>query len=618
MKYSNDIISRVVESSDIVDIVGENIRLNKRGRNFIGLCPFHQEKTPSFIVSPDKNIYKCFGCGKGGNSISFLMDYHSYTFNEALIQLANKYGIQLPKESNFDLEKEDRRDLLYLSLKEAANYYNKLLFTKDAKNILDYFISRNFEQNTIQKFQLGYASNSTNELAKHLKNKGFNDDIIVANGLTFKSDKGNLTDRFRNRAIFPIKDYIGRVVGFGARYLGEDKNQAKYINSPQNEIYDKSNILYGLFEAKNEIRHKNYAIITEGYADVITLSQNGIQNVVATSGTALTTKQLKLLKRFTHKIYISYDGDEAGIKATETAAELALTEGYDVLIIILPENEDPDSFVRKYQANSYYYHLNKAISYIEFIINRAKANNSLNSPFALSNLLKKLLEVISKIPDEIQHDFYIKDIANRLALSETQLKEAYKIKTQYRQKYLEQIENFHNDIELPNINYSNDEYDFDLDEITSEEQLLFKIVLRENNNLLHLFEYTDFSVDLLNSNTARELFEVITLNSESNDIINSIINNDYPQHIKDSIITLSIDQIQPSVNWTEKFKVPPIEYDNSKILNDIIRKMKLRKIKAQIKEIKKLIKEEPQNLNYLNQYNKLLKKENEISNKSNL
>lgn len=613
MKYSNDIVSKVIESVDIVDLVGENVRLSRRGRNYIGLCPFHQEKTPSFIVSPDKSIYKCFGCGKGGNAISFMMDFHTYSFNESIKELANKYGVPLPKESDFNQNSDDRREQLFRSLQDAATYFNKLLYSKEGKETLAYIKNRNFDDTIIAKFMLGHSPDSSSNLYNYLKNIGYKDEILIANGIVFKNDRNQIIDRFRNRAIFPIKDYIGRVVGFGARYMGEDKSQAKYINSPQNECYDKSNVLYGLFEAKNSIRGNGFAILTEGYADVISLSKNGIENVIASSGTALTKRQLILLKRFTNKIYISYDGDEAGLKAAESAAELALSEGFDVLIILLPDQEDPDSFVRKYGPEKYDYHLRKAKTYLEFKIDRIKEKQNINTPFALSSLLKTLLEVVAKIPDEIQHDFYLKEIANRLALSEQQLKEAYSLKNKFRDEYLVQFDketNYDYSEHFTKDTYDNIESDdFDINSILPEEKLILKIALKGNDELLHLYEYTDFEDDILITKTARTIFETITVNCEFGDIVNSILLGDYAPNIKDAILTLRIDEITPSDKWYSLLNIDKEVVDEIRIIKDSVKKLHQRKIKIQIEQVKILMKNEPNNINHFERFNELKKKE---------
>ncbi len=613
MKYSSDIVNKVIESVDIVDLIGENVRLTRRGRNYIGLCPFHQEKTPSFIVSPDKSIYKCFGCSKGGNAISFMIDFHSYSFNEAIKELGNKYGVQLPKEADFNKESDDRREQLFRSLNDSAAYFNKLLYTKEGKETLAYLKSRDFDDNAIAKFSLGHSPDASSNLFNYLKNAGYNEDTLIANGIVFKNDRNHIIDRFRNRAIFPIRDYIGRVVGFGARYMGDDKTQAKYINSPQNEVYDKSNVIYGLFEAKNAIRTKGFAILTEGYADVITLSQKGIENVIASSGTALTNRQLILLKRFANKIYISYDGDEAGLKAAESAAELALSAGFDVLIITLPDQEDPDSFVRKHGAEKYEYHLRKANTYLEFKIDRIKEKQNINTPFALSGLLKTLLEVVAKIPDEIQHDFYLREIANRLSLSEQQLKEAYLLKNKFRDEFLVQFDkeaNYdYNHHFLNNEKEQSDPEAVDLSKLHPEEKLILKIAVKGNDELLHLYDYTDFEDDTLISQTARTIFEIITVNSEFGDIVNSIVLGDYPQSIKDAILTLRMDDALPSENWYSLLNIDKEEVDEIRIIKDSVRKLHSRKTINQLEQVKKLMINEPENLHHLERFNELKKKE---------
>ena len=310
---------QILEQSDIVDIIGEVVNLKRRGSNYLGLCPFHNEKTPSFTVSDVKGIYKCFGCGESGNAVSFMMKYHNMTYIDAMKELALKAGVKIEDTQSPKVKEQiDKKDLVFHALEAASEFYNKYLFLKPAKQALAYFKSRQFSDDTIKKYKLGYAPDSFDETMKHLIKLGFSIETLSESGLIIENkDKTSYYDRFRGRAMFPILNVTGKVLGFGARQLEDNKNQPKYINSPQTLVYDKSFSLYGIFHAKNEIRNKQSVILVEGYANVITLHQAGIENVVASSGTSLTVQQLSQLSKFTKTIYFSYDSDSAGQNASE-------------------------------------------------------------------------------------------------------------------------------------------------------------------------------------------------------------------------------------------------------------------------------------------------------------
>ncbi|MGA2297682.1 MAG: DNA primase, partial [FCB group bacterium] len=326
MKITDEIREEILRHTDIVDVVSESIELRKKGKNFIGLCPFHNDKKPSLNVSPELGIYKCFACGAGGDAISFMMNYHHLNFIEAIKELAKKAGVRLPEESNEPYVKEevDKKELVLKAINAASQFYIKMMNSSEGKVARTFFKDRGFTDEIITGFFLGYAPDSWDSLMTELKKQNFTGQTLFEAGLTVQKEDKSYYDRFRNRIMFPIQDALGKVIGFGARQLNPDDKMGKYINSPQSIVYDKSRTLYGLFQAKNEIRSKKYAIVVEGYADVLTLHQAGYTNSVASSGTALTVEQLKLLSRYTKKIYISYDADEAGIKAAERAAVLSI------------------------------------------------------------------------------------------------------------------------------------------------------------------------------------------------------------------------------------------------------------------------------------------------------
>ena len=311
MRVPENIVEQIRTTADIVDVIEEYVPLKKAGNRFVGLCPFHEDKkSPSFSVSRDKGLYHCFGCKKSGNVFSFLKDYLGLNFNESLEYLAKRYGIALPQSSG-ESEKLSQTDLVFKALTYASDIYESTLVHKSGDIGMKYFKKRDFTIETIKKFNLGYSPDSFQETGNQLRQIGFSNDVLESAGLIIRKEDGKTYDRFRGRVMFAIKDFVGRIVGFGARQLKDEENQPKYMNSPQSLVYDKSKVLYGLFEAKNAIRNAGYAILVEGYADTLTLHQAGICNVIASSGTALTIDQLKLLSRYTNTIYLIFDSDQA-------------------------------------------------------------------------------------------------------------------------------------------------------------------------------------------------------------------------------------------------------------------------------------------------------------------
>ncbi|WP_294379168.1 DNA primase, partial [uncultured Clostridium sp.] len=343
MQIREEVIERIKQDNDIVDIISESVRLKKSGRNYIGLCPFHNDKSPSMSVSQEKQIYKCFSCGEAGNVITFVMKYKKLTFQEAAKYLADKAGIPLEVGNSKESQITKKKDLLYKINTEAARYY----FSNLQRNSFskDYFLKRGIKEDVIKRFGLGYAPDGWHNLIMYLRKKGFNDNIMLEAGLISKSEKsGNTYDRFRNRVMFPVFDVRGKVIGFGGRVL--DDSKPKYLNSPETPVFHKGTNLYGLnFATKNKLE-QDYIIIVEGYMDLISLHQHGITNTVASLGTALTVNQARLLKRYVNKVIISYDADVAGQTATLRGLEILRNAGFDVKVLKVPQGKDPDEFVR--------------------------------------------------------------------------------------------------------------------------------------------------------------------------------------------------------------------------------------------------------------------------------
>ncbi|MBS1764262.1 MAG: DNA primase [Bacteroidetes bacterium] len=421
-------VELILETARIEEVVGEFVSLKKRGANLLGLCPFHSEKTPSFTVSPAKGIYKCFGCGKAGDSVRFIMEHESFSYPEALKYLAEKYRIEIEEEKPTpeQIQKQDEKESLFVLYSFAQRFFSDNLFTTEEGQAvgLSYFNERGFNESIIKKFQLGYAPQSWDALTQAVYANSFNKQIYEKSGLAIvKEAQGeesapHVYDRFRARVIFPIHNLTGRVIAFGARQLNSDPKSPKYINSPETDIYYKSKSLYGIYFARKAIIQNDECYLVEGYTDVISLHQAGVENVVASSGTSLTHDQIRLIARFTKNITILYDGDTAGIKASLRGIDLILEEGLNVRIVLFPEGDDPDSFARKtgtLQLKEYI--KNNARDFIAFktgLLLKEVAND----PIRKAGLIKDIVESISKIPDGILRSMYVKQCAEQMEVTE--------------------------------------------------------------------------------------------------------------------------------------------------------------------------------------------------------
>lgn len=420
-------IDEIVDAAHIEDVVGGYVNLKKRGANLTGLCPFHQEKTPSFSVSPAKGIYKCFGCGKAGNSVNFVMDIEQLNYIDALKHLAEKYNIEWPQQdiSSEQLVEEKRKATERESLQIVNNFAEKyfadnLHLDEEGKTIgLSYFEERGFRPETIEKFKLGYAKDSWEHLTKEATKNGFNTDVLVLGGLIKKGeDNGKLYDAYRNRVIFPIHSISGKPIAFAGRYLVKDAKSPKYVNSPETPLYHKSNELYGLFFARKAISQASLVYLVEGYTDVITLHQSGVENVVASSGTSLTDGQIKLIKRFTDNVCVLYDGDAAGIKASLRGTDMLLEAGLNVKIVLFPDGEDPDSFCKKQGPVAFTQFLEDNRQ--DFILFKASLliGDAGNDPVKRAELIKDIVGSISKIPDVFKRSTFLHETAKLLKIDE--------------------------------------------------------------------------------------------------------------------------------------------------------------------------------------------------------
>ena len=420
-----DTVNKILDTAQIVEVVSDFVSLKRRGANYVACCPFHNEKTPSFSVSPTKGIYHCFGCGKTGSAVRFVMEHESMSYVEALKYLAKKYGIEVreKEETAEEIASRQRRESLMLVLDYTERFFQESLRTQEGRNRgYAYFKSRGLEDSTIEKYGLGWSPMKGTALCEKAVEDGYKPEYLVATGVCIQKDDGTLVDKFRERAMFPIHTVSGRIIGFGGRTLRSDykeRNIGKYVNSPQTEVYDKKTTLYGIYFAKSEIARRDRCILVEGYLDVLSMHQLGITNVVASSGTSLTVEQVSLIRKFTENVTIMYDGDAAGIHAAERGIGLCLKGGLNVRVVLIPDGDDPDSFARKHT-------LEEVKSFIEenerdFISYRTDQliGDAGSDPVRRSNLVNEIAGTLALIPDQVKRAMYVQDVSTKFNIDES-------------------------------------------------------------------------------------------------------------------------------------------------------------------------------------------------------
>ena len=426
-------VDKIIDSANILEVVSDFVTLRKRGVNYVGLCPFHDEKTPSFSVSPSKGICKCFSCGKGGSAVHFIMEHEQLSYYEALKYLAKKYNIEIEERELSDEEKQiksDRESMLIVN-SFAQEYFSNILFQhSEGRSVgLAYFHERGFRDDIIHKFALGYSLEQRDALAIEAKKRGYKEEYLLKTGLCLEGQNGYISDRFRGRVIFPVFSLSGKVLAFGGRVLRKSDKLAKYVNSPESEVYHKSNVLYGIYQAKQSIVKNDNCFLVEGYTDVLSMHQAGVENVVASSGTSLTPGQIRLIHRFTNNITVIYDGDAAGIKASLRGIDLILKEGMNIKVVLLPDGDDPDSFAKKQSASSFTEYIkNHEVDFIRFKTNLL-LDRAGNDPIKRAELISDIVQSIAIIPDTIVRSVYTKECSRLMEISEeVLLREINKIK----------------------------------------------------------------------------------------------------------------------------------------------------------------------------------------------
>jgi len=427
LRIPDEIFDEILRTNDIVDVISSYISVKRRGNSYLALCPFHPDKNPSMHISQTKQVYHCFSCKAGGNVITFVQEYEKISSMEAVERLASRIGINLGKFSQYPDLSNAVSKLFEINTIAAKYFYNNLKnLGGDEKEFIDNYLSkRGLSRNVITEFGIGYSRDQWHHLENYfIENEDFTNDELESAGLLIKSEKdGKYHDRFRGRLMFPILNESGKVVGFGGRILKDDEDTAKYINSPETKVYQKSKLLFGLNFAKDHIRSQDFVILVEGYMDVVSLFDSGIRNVVASSGTSLTTEQVMLISRYTKNIVLIYDGDLAGIKASKRGIDIILEQGLEINVVNLPEEEDPDSYVKKYGVEAFQKEISKKKNIITFLSDVYEKEKKLNTPEEKTEFTKEIISYLVKIPDKIKISFYVKELAKKFSIYESDLRD---------------------------------------------------------------------------------------------------------------------------------------------------------------------------------------------------
>jgi DNA primase len=619
-------IQRIIDTARIEEVIGDFVSLKKRGSNYVGLCPFHNEKTPSFSVSPAKGIYKCFGCGKAGNSVNFVIEHEHYSYPEALKYIAKKYNIEVEEEEvtpEMQLEIDERESMFAVNGFMSTYFQHNLTETEEGKSVaLSYLKERDYRDSTVQKFELGYAIDQWHNYTDHAIDNGYKKEVLTKVGLSIDKDS-RLIDRFRGRVIFPIHNLTGKVIGFGGRILSSEKSTAKYINSPESDIYNKSRVLYGIYFARTEIVKQNNCYLVEGYTDVISMHQAGIENVVASSGTSLTEEQIRLIKRFTPNITILFDGDTAGIKASFRGIDLILEQGMNVKIVLFPDGEDPDSFVRKHRSSEIEEFITKqAKDFIAFKTNLL-LDETVGDPTKRADLIKEIIQTISHIPDGINRSVYIKECSTIMDVPEQTLMN--ELNKRLRQHFKKQPENA--DIEITDIETRqslDEQIKIDPLDISENEKQLIRLLLLYADEMITVFDdeedkeiqmrVDDFILKELHDEQisfTKEIFnEIIKEFGEAREKDNELAETHFTNHPKAKIAAETINLLtsphQLSENWKKnKIFVKQEEDQLSFLVLTTWLSLKAKYADKHLKEILELMKTSPaEEIDMLiNQYN---------------
>lgn len=607
MRIAEDKIEEVRGSADIVDLISGYIQLKRRGKNFIGLCPFHQEKTPSFTVSPDKQIYHCFGCHAGGNVFRFLMDYKNISFIESVEEIAGSLGIELEAETGHFDKKQSALELLYETNVSAAKYFvNNLVNSTEGKTALSYLKKRKLDPKTLTTFGVGYALPGWDNFVRFAAESKIDLEKAEELGLIDRKNNNDFYDKFRGRIIFPILSTNGRVIAFGGRIIEKNDNVAKYLNSPESQIYSKRKVLYGLYHSKEEIRKLDQAILVEGYMDVIALYKNGIKNIVASSGTALTEEQVQLLSRFTRNVIVLFDADTAGQKAASRSIETFLKQDFAIKVLSLPDGEDPDSFINNYGKDRFREEVSKSVNFLEYQVGVYKKSGDLEDPDKQVNAIREIVRLLALINDELKRNMYLKSISEKFKLREKLLEnELMKLLNSPRENKSfrpeqKQVKEHPNDGKIKKQNSTS----FKL------EKEFIKILLVGNEKFTGaIFDHKspeEFSNEVFAS-IARILYDAYM---DDKYIVSHVIEKVEDEELKKYILSLSLEQETISnKRWSDVITDSKLEQDMWQYLQDLLKRLELEKIEEILRTKMNLLK----NMNNEEENKKILRLINELN-----
>ena len=611
MRIPENKVEEIRSAANIVDVISEFVQLRKRGKNFLGLCPFHSEKTPSFTVSEEKQIFHCFGCHAGGNVFKFLMDYEKISFVESIEEIAKRYGISIEYDGTETAEKQSAQEALYDINTLAARYFSdNLLNDPDGEIAREYFQKRKIKPQSMRAFGLGYAFSGWEHFVNFAVEKKINLEQTIALGLIGRNNDGRLYDKFSGRIIFPIFSPNGRVVAFAGRIMEKKETSAKYLNSPESLIYIKGRILYGLSHAKDEIRRLDKAILVEGYMDLISLHQSGIKNVVAVSGTALTEEQVQLLSRYTKNVVLLFDADTAGIKASMRSIELLLKKDMEIKIASLPQGEDPDSFVNNYGKEKFEEIIKKAQNFLEYQSSFYESQGMFEEAAKAAEAIRELVKPAALISDELKRSLLIKNIAKKFNLREkmieTELEKALSItgkqitaEERTRDRALAQKES---DTSVEKVKKSSPV-------IYNLEREIIKLLYEGNEEVAEYISMyipaEEFILDA-HAKLAGVVYDTLNNNEELN--VSSLLEKIKDEKLQEYIRELTFEKYSISKNWDDIFPGDSPDIIIQKIAKDTVKKIMIEKIDLKIKNNRKLIADETSPDEKLN----LLKVNNEL------
>lgn len=609
-RITDEIVEKVKAECDIVAVISPRVQLKKRGKTYIGLCPFHSEKSPSFNVNQAEQFFKCFGCGKGGDAIKFIQEIDGIPFLEAVEQLAYQFSIPIPEVevSSVEIEKRHQSEALYNVLEASRIFGIKNLLSDFGFPVRQYLSRRGLTEQTINAFSVGLAPMEWSSFFKTLRQQGFSEQSIELSGVCARNDNGEFYDRFRGRLLFPIQNTLGKTIGFGGRLLEKQSTKAKYINSPQSPLYDKSVVLYGLYQARQSIRSKGNVLLCEGYMDVLSMHQHGFTNAVASCGTALTEEQVDVIAKYTKHIVIAYDGDNAGKNATMKAIDVILPKGLSVSVISLTNKEDPDSFLKHFGSEEFEKKVTSALGFVQFYHSLWTETGKLSAPQDFAFAIRELITKTLSIPDILSHHFFFKQIAELFSIDISLIeqeavlvKESYKEQEDFRKRYTApstQTGNSTTDKPIEKLMVSSTEIVIEtpvenVQELTlpnSEELNLLRIALVSKKGFETVFKTFRITNDHFESELCKSLYaRIIDAQANSEDPLTLLFEDETLSDEEISLLRIvKVSLREPSSSW-EKFDVTVLPEHFEKVIQDYLRTIQIRKVVKHLQELEKQI-----------------------------